>query len=30
MHFTVREPEPEVVGATAAPAGGDEPSSDES
>ncbi len=27
MQFTVREPEPDVVGATAAPAGGDEPSS---
>ncbi len=26
MHFTVREPQPDVVGATAAPAGGDEPS----
>ena len=30
MVFTVREPEPDVVGAAAAPAGGDEPSGDES
>ena len=30
MHFTVRLPEPDVVGATAAPAGGDEPSADAS
>ncbi len=29
MHFTVREPQPDVVGATAAPAGGDEPSGDD-
>ena len=30
MQFTVREAQPDVVGATAAPVGGDEPSSDES
>ena len=30
MQFTVREPEPDVVGATAAPAGGDESAADKS